>query len=264
MRALRAIFLVTIATIAAAPIMATPEKVTDIQSEAADPLLINDKATELAEFLYAREDMAKDLEQTLGVVLPQSMKSASDFGVYEAEYPGLISAIVAALKPVMLKAYDDKMPLLWKSMSQIYREEFSPAELDQLIAFFKSPAGIRFTNSLKNNVNKQQFMDAAVSSGGELTDEVSGAVEKAKAQAIKKANMQMSSADKLAIFRFENSPLGPKMMVIGPLVQKALLEWDYTFTNEQKLEFVTIRQNTISAFIAKADAEKQALDAAPS
>jgi hypothetical protein len=251
--------------LAASPIMATPEPLAiGAQLEASTTLLVDDKATELAQFLNSREDMGKQLERTLSISLPQSMKQVSDFGIYETEYPGLIAAVVASLKPVMLKAYDDKMPLLWANASQIYREEFSPAELDQLVAFYKSPVGIRFITSMKNNVDTQQMMDAAVKSQGEPSGEVAAAKKKTDAAAINKTNQQMSAAGKLAIFRFENSSLGPKLVTVGPRISKAVLDWDFYFTDEQKKKFLAVRQSAISKFIAKADAAKQTVNVTPS
>ena len=249
------IFSVVMGTLAASPIMATPEPVAiGALLEASTTLLVDDKATELAQFLNSREDMGKQLDRTLSISLPQSMKQVSDFGIYETEYPGLIAAVVAALKPVMLKAYDDKMPLLWANASKIYREEFSPAELDQLVAFYKSPVGIRFITS----------MDAAVKSQGEPSGEVAAAKKKIDAAAINKTNQQMSAADKLAIFRFENSSLGPKLVTVGPRISKAVLDWDFYFIDEQKKKFLAVRQSAISEFIAKADAAKQTVNVTPS
>jgi hypothetical protein len=252
-----------IAASSASPAFAVPETV-NINSQIADsnPTIIQDRATELAQFLYSREDMARQLKQTLSTSLPQSMKNVSDFGIYETEYPGLIAAVVDAAIPEMLKAYDDKMPLLWRSTSQIYREKFNSAELDQILAFYKSPVGIRFMKTLQNNVDSQQFMDAAVASQGEETDSVSDAVKKAKTQALKKTGTQTSAADKIAIFRFENSPLGPKLAAVGPLISKAVSEWDYYFPEEQKQAFLASRQTIITEFIAKADSQKQSLDSA--
>lgn len=259
------IFSVLMCMLATSPAVAIPDYAAiNAQAEFDSTLVINDSATELAQFLYSREGMTRQLEQILSVALPQSMKTASDFGIYEAEYPGLIAAVVTSLKPAMLKAYDDKMPLLWKATSQIYRENFSPAELEQLVIFFKSPVGVRLSNSVQSNFNTQQFMDAAVASEGELTDLVVDASKKAKTQAIKKTTAQMSPADKLAIFRFENSSLGPKLALVGPTINNAILEWDYFFTDERKQEFLAIRQSAIAEFIAKADAQSQTINVMPS
>lgn len=261
MRGSRAIVSIAAIVLVTSPAFAVPEPIAiGDQAEVDSAIEIDDSATALAKFLYSREQMAAQLDRILAESLPQSMKNASDFGIYETEYPGLIAAVVTALKPVMLKAYDNKMPLLWTTTSQIYREKFSSAELEQMIVFFKSPVGKRFTNALESNVDTQTFMDAAVAAGGELTDGVTTAKRKADAAAVKKTNGQMSATDKIAIFRFENSSLGPKLAAVGPLISKAVIEWDYFFTDKQKQEFLTIRQATISEFIAKADAQKQAID----
>jgi hypothetical protein len=263
MRSFAAILLVLAGLVTPLPVMASSELAPVAgKAETGTLKLVDDKATELALFLYSRETLAQQLDKTLTQSLPQSMKSASDFGIYEAEYPGLVDAVVAALKPVMLKAYEDKMPLLWATTAQIYRENFGAAELDQLVAFYKSPVGMRYMATARSNVDTQTYMDAAVGAQRELTDEVTAAKNKSEAAAIRKTNQQISAADKLIIFRFENSPLGPKLATTGPLIGKAMMEWDYYFTDEQKRSFLAIRQKTIGEFIGKADAAKQPVNSA--
>ncbi len=264
MHSSKAILGTLVGMLCASQALAAPEPTAiGAQSEFVSSVAVNDNATELAHFLYSRDAMASQVKQTLSTTLPQSMNNVTDFGIFESEYPGLIAAVVSAAIPVMLKAYDDKIPLLWKNISQIYRDKFTPSELDQLAAFYKSPVGVRFINALKSSADNQKYMDAVVVSEGEVTDSIVAASKQVGIQALKKTNAQMSTADKIAIFRFENSPLGAKLLVVGPIMQKALLDWDFYFSDAQRQEFIAIRQSAISEFIAKADAQRQAANDAP-
>ncbi len=229
-----------------------------IQDVDINPPLIEDNATEIARFLNSREIISTQVSKVLDVTLPQSMMAVTDFAIYEKEYPGLIAAISASIKPAMLKAYDDKMPLLWSKQSQVIRDNLTSTDIDKLLIFYRSPAGIRLITAIRNNADVSSIVNAAVVSGGP-DESVKTALQKETMNAIRKSAAQTSAADKLEIFRFENSPLGRKLPALIPLQQRATLEWDFYFTEEQKNEIAKVRQDAISDFIAKADAAKAAL-----
>jgi hypothetical protein len=219
------------------------------------PDLVKDTATELAQLLFSRELVQTQVGGVLDVNLPKSMKSNTDFAIYEKEYPGLIKAVVASIKPAMLKAYDEKVPLLWFNMSQLYRDNFTPGEISQLHAFYASPVGVRFMATIRRNSNADNSLNAAIANG-EVNAKVVATVKAETVNAIRRSNAQISPADKLAIFKFENSPVGRKLAQFGPKAQKTQLDWDFYFTESQIAEFARARTEAISDFTTKADAAK--------
>jgi hypothetical protein len=245
----------------AAAVPASPQ-VVNAQATTALPVNINpdliaDKATELSQVLYSRTVVRSQLDSALTVTLPKSMKNTTDYAIYEKEYPGLIAAIVSAIKPAMLKAYDDKMPLLWFNLSQLYRDNFTAGEIAQLHAFYAGPVGVRLMETLRRNSNMDNAMDTAIANG-EANAKVAAAVNAQVNEAVRKSNSQISASDKLAIFRFENSLVGRKLTLFNPKAQKAQIDWDFYFTPAQSAEIDQIRTNAIADFIAKADAVKAA------
>jgi hypothetical protein len=251
----------------AAAIPASPPEVATQAAVAApvniNPDLIADKATTLAQLLFSRPLVQSQVGGVLDDTLPRSMKSNTDFALYEKEYPGLIKTVVAAIKPPMLKAYDEKLPLLWFNMAQLYRDNFTPAEIGQLYSFYASPVGVRFIAIVRSNSNMDSTVKAAITEGGSR-EKVVAASNAQQNQAIRVSNAQITTADKLAIFRFENSPVGRKLALFGPKAQKTQLDWDFFFTEANLSEFARARGDAVTDFMAKADAAKAARPAATS
>lgn len=216
--------------------------------------LIPDKATDLARFLYSQDVIMGQVGQVLDQSLPIALKNDPDFSIYEEAFPGFVETVVSSIKPAMLQAYIDKMPLLWIRLSQHFRNSFTPAEIDQLHAFYSGPVGIRFIATLRDNADSQAMVNSAVKSDGSK-EEMVGAAKEATAQAIRKTRTQLSAADRIAILRFENSPIGRKLGSAGATAQNIVLEWDLYFTQQQLQEFDRVRSVAIEEFLAKVDAE---------
>jgi hypothetical protein len=220
-----------------------------------NPDLIPDKATEMAQLLFSRKLVQSQVSNLLDESLPQSMKNNSDFRIYEKEYPGLTDSVILAIKPAMLKAYDDKLALLWSNLSQLYRDNFTPSEIEQLHAFYASPVGMRLMSTVRSNINRDDIANTAVANV-ELNEKVITDIKIQASEAIRKSNSQISSADKMIIFRFENSAAGRKLVAFNPKAQRIQLEWDYYFTETQLAEFARVRGEAITEFMEKADAAK--------
>ncbi len=215
--------------------------------------LVPDKATDLAQLLYSQDVVMGQVGQVLDQSLPIALKNDPDFSIYEEAFPGFVETVVTSIKPAMLQAYIDKMPLLWLRLSQHYRDSFAPAEMDQLHAFYSGPVGTRFITTLRDNADSQAMVNSAVKSD-RSKDEMAGAAKEATAQALRKTRTQLSAADRIAILRFENSPIGRRLASTGTTAQNIVLEWDLYFTQKQLQEFDRVRSTAIEEFLAKADA----------
>ncbi len=242
--------------------VAAPTATPETQPVNLSPELVKDKATDLVQLLFSRELVQAQVGGVLDVNLPKSMKINVDFANYEKVYPGLINVIAASIKPAMLKAYDEKLPLLWFNMAQLYRDNFTPAEIGQLHAFYASPVGVRFMASIRHNTNMDSTLDAAIANGA-VNAKVAAAAKANTAAAIRKTAAQISPADKLTIFKFENSPVGRKLAQFGPKAQKTQLDWDFYFSESQLAEFDRARGEAITDFTTKADAAKAAAQIKP-
>jgi hypothetical protein len=219
------------------------------------PAIMDERAMKLAQLLYTRETVQQQVTNSLEISLRQTLQHNPDTMVLEVEYPGLISVIISSLKPVMLSAYDEKLPLLWDKLGELSTTEFSQSELDQLLGFYSGPVGTRYLVSLRRNARTTNTVDASMKAGG-LDKTLSDAAKKDTNAAIIKANSETTAADKLAIFRFENSPVGRKLATVVPQSQKIQIEWDFYFTDAQRELFAKTRGDAVADFVAKTDAAR--------
>jgi hypothetical protein len=211
------------------------------------------KALDLIQQQYSAEKITKQVSLVLDKALPQSLASDRQFIELEAAYPGLQDVLIGAIKPVMLKAYTDKLPLLWDQLTNLYAENLTVTEIDQISAFSKSAVGIRYAAALHQNQNMSPVVDAARNAGG-MDASVTTASRREQMTMIRKATSEISNSDRLAIFRFENSIAGAKITKMVPKLQDILLKWDFYFTEQQKASFIDVRTLALRDFMAKSDA----------
>lgn len=224
-------------------------------AKAPEVIAIDERAIKLAQLLFTRETVQEQVTNSIEISLRQTLQNNPDNMVLEAEYPGLTNVIISSLKPVMLEAYDAKLPQLWDSLSVLYTTEFTESELDQLLGFYTGPVGVRYMKSLRRNAGTINTMDASLKAGG-LDKTVIDAANRDRNSAIRKANAETTTADKLAIFRFENSAAGRKLLTIVPQSSKIQIEWDFYFTDEQRVFFAKTRSDAVADFVSKTDAAR--------
>jgi Uncharacterized protein conserved in bacteria (DUF2059) len=224
-------------------------------AKAPEVIAIDERAIKLAQLLFTRETVQEQVTNSIEISLRQTLQNNPDNMALEAEYPGLTNVIISSLKPVMLEAYDAKLPQLWDSLSVLYTTEFTESELDQLLGFYTGPVGVRYMKSLRRNAGTTNTMDASLKAGG-LDKTVIDAANRDRNSAIRKANAETTTADKLAIFRFENSAAGRKLLTIVPQSSKIQIEWDFYFTDEQRVFFAKTRSDAVADFVSKTDAAR--------
>jgi hypothetical protein len=219
------------------------------------PVIMDERAMKLAQLLFTRETVQQQVTNSLEISLRQTLQNNPDNMVLEAEYPGLTNVIISSLKPVMLSAYDEKLPQLWDSLGVFFTTEFTQHELDQLLAFYTGPVGVRYMASLRRNARTTNTLEAGMKAGG-LDKTVSDAAKKDTYVAIAKTNAETTAADRIAIFRFENSPVGRKLATTISQSQKIQIDWDFYFTDTQKEFFAKTRGDAVADFVAKMDAAR--------
>lgn len=220
-------------------------------------------ATDLAHFLFAKPIVMAQITSVIDVNLPQSMLTNSDYGAIEEAYPGVIDSALAAIRPIMLKAYEEKLPLLWSQMAQHYVENYTADEIVAMLEFYRSPTGVRLLQGVRENIDMQEVMDAAVKSGGAQTIETAAAQRAGGQTAVKAANKSLSNADKVAIFRFEQSPLGRKILALIPSALKIQNDWDTYFPEDTLADIDQTRSAAVTRFMDEADAQNYNKVAAP-
>jgi hypothetical protein len=215
-----------------------------------------DQAIALAKFTNSEAKIQSQILGTIEVTLPQMLRSDAQFSALEKAYPGLIAVIVESLKPKMLAAYAQKTPLLWERLGSLYANNLTSAELNQMMAFYKSPTGQKVLTGFSQTGNNANILKQTRETGGADMDKLGAAAQRDLAATARKVSASFTDTERVAIFKFENSPLGVKLAKLVPQVQRTVIEWDVYFTPEQMNDFASTRAAAVTAFIAEADAKK--------
>jgi hypothetical protein len=216
-----------------------------------------DQAIALAKFLNPETKIQQQVLNTLEATLPKMLQSDPQFVALESAYPGLTNVIVESLKPKMLAAYAQKTPLLWERLGAVYANNLTASELDSLLAFYQSPAGQRLLVGFSQSGNNTNIIRQGHKTGADM-DKLAEAAQNDISSTARKVSATMTDADRIAIFKFENSPLGVKLVEIIPKILKASLEWDMYFTDAQRKDFASTRGAAVTGFIAESDAKAAA------
>lgn len=117
---------------AAAPSAATP---------ALAPAPIPDNALRLSRLLNPSGKLIDVAMRGFDVGVHAALQNnPEDAAIYDRN-PGLLDAIVAAGKPIVRRHVEAAVPVHQRKFAEFYARKFSPAEIEQLLAFYSTPTG---------------------------------------------------------------------------------------------------------------------------
>jgi len=142
----------------------------------------------------------------------QLQKSPDDAATYQKN-PGLLDAILAAGRPVIRKHLESRIPEHQQRYARFYADKFSPAEIDELIAFYSTPTGAKVIAAMYAGHGIDKVVEAMDKNDGNLSandvQEINGA-EAAKLPDVFDAD------DWKAISAFGATPAHAKLQSIAP------------------------------------------------
>jgi hypothetical protein len=214
-----------------------------------------EKGIALATYLNPETKIHTMVLNVVEKTLPRIMRDDPQFSSLENAYPGLINVIIQSMKPKMLAAYSQKLPLLWNRLGAVYANGLTSAELDTVDAFYKSPVGKKVVAGFIEQNDSYTAAKQMVQNGSSNSAALESAVSQDTAITARKVGLTLTDAERVAIFKFENSPLGVKISKMLPDITRTMLEWDSYFTQEQINDFNSTRSAAITAFIEETDAK---------
>lgn len=131
-----------------------------------------------------------------------------------AEFPGLAEAIVERCRPLVAKYTRDSVPAVQDKSARFFMSRFSPAEIDQLLLFYRSPVGTKVIAGMFAGVDGADV-------AADIVDRESGEVKSADisklvGSALMRIAPSFTQDDKAALIAFGTSPVGRKMNSLTP------------------------------------------------
>lgn len=99
------------------------------------------RALELADLLNGERVTRAQAIKFFQVTVPEQMRAQPEYRALEAKYPGVIEHVVGRMQPVVTDLMLKRMPRLLERSAAVYTARFTPAEVEQILAFYRSPTG---------------------------------------------------------------------------------------------------------------------------
>lgn len=184
----------------------------DRPASMADRAETQDAAT-LARLIYPEALNSAIVTYTIVHRITPSYRDDPNLRTLEADRPGIIDAIIAAMRPVVEQGRREALPRLWADTGAVYAAGLTPDELRQAVMFHKSPAGRRLALAEQKAVaDASPRPDRA----GHQTGQRTGA----------------DPEDVRAGRVFGATPTGRKLVALQPRIDAIVKAWNNSWTPE--------------------------------
>lgn len=101
------------------------------------------EADKLARLIYPEMLNRAITAYTIAHIVTPAYHADPGLRSLEKDYPGIIDAMIAAIRPVFAQGRVDALPALWTKTAAVYTSNLSREELQEAIAFYESLDGQR-------------------------------------------------------------------------------------------------------------------------
>lgn len=180
------------------------------------------RSTELSLLLNSEALVRAVLNRTLHETLPESLKRNEAFQKLEARWPGITGEYLTLVEPLVVGPALKRMAVFQQQAAAIYREQLTLAEINEMLAFYKSEAGTRLLNTIKGKADLAPLLNEQRSTGGktEITQkDIGNVINNMSSQTIGATSFD----DRLALMRFSATSAGQKLHNVNIAVQQLSL-----------------------------------------
>ena len=134
------------------------------------------------------------------------------FNTMEQQYPGMKEAISVRIRPIVINYARQTLPLYRADLSQLFQAELTTAECNAAVAFFASSDGQVLMSSLQESMGYERTAGALAGQKPATNADVAADKRAAGQQAFS----SFDPARRQRVTRFFESPLGRKLLALGP------------------------------------------------
>ena len=204
---------------------------------------------ELAQLLNSDAMSRAQIDHMLSETFPAALAADAAFKELEKDYPGISRATLDAMRPIVTAEVVKGLPTLWNSLGAIYAEEFTEGELNEVLAFFRSPAGGRVIENMAREVTFGAELQAMLAS--EQNDISETAMRTGLAAGAVKAVRKLSEEDRKAVAAFGWTPAGAKLAATKKRILPVLTAWSNQTSPETDARMEKAMTEVIEKFIGK-------------
>jgi hypothetical protein len=177
---------------------------------------------ELAQLLNSEAMIMALLDRMLIDTMPDALLQDSNVQRMEAEYPGIVKAMIEAMSPILKRYVIGMLPRIWDEVAVIYAGNLSEDDLRKVIAFYRSPTGVRVIELMLNDLDFGPGMTAMIQSGNfEGGEALVGDAIRVSANRLPG---KLTPAQREDVVRFGLSPAGQRAFALTPRVEAVVAQ----------------------------------------
>ena len=188
----------------------------------AAPAALSENALRLSRLVNSSDKMLElGMRGFEGGIQAELKRKPEEAAIY-ARNPGLLDAILAAARPVMRKHLLAVIPQHQQRFAGFYAGNFTPEEIDQLIAFYSSPTGAKVIDAMYAGMDVGKIVAAAgTTPESPLTARQVGEFNNSAAATLPD---KFDAEDWKAMFIFAASPVRAKLQRLSPALNQLVAD----------------------------------------
>jgi hypothetical protein len=215
---------------------------------------IHADALQLAELMAPRDVMLAGELRQFDLHFRQTILNGRTVEEVDGEYPGLTDAIVAAARPLVVKAAGRALDEIYPKVGQVIQARLTGDEIAQLQTFYRTGAGRTIVRGMAATADAGAIYKQAVEQPDAPVTEQQVASHIRSAAA--KASENFSDADKSALLEFMKMPVFPKLAGMQPSIRQIVADAH----NRKDPELEAVMDETLaeaaSAHMRRVDAKR--------
>ena len=193
---------------------------------------VREDALELARLLNPADLLMGLAGRSFDEAFDKGMAAEGSSETLEKEFPGLIAELRQAIREATLADLRADMPVLHRRYAKFFGASFTPDEIAELLAFYRSPTGAKIIRAKFASLDVSTLSDRfAVDQNAKLS---AGDVRDLNQGAMPGVWKDMSADDIKALMAFGLNPVAKKLKAIAP--QMAEIEADIANEPDRALD----------------------------
>jgi hypothetical protein len=205
--------------------------------------------TELAKITNGENVSNAQLDKMLSDTMPKALAANPDIAAMERKYPGIIAAMLAAMRPLFEAHVARDMPRQWPMIGRLYAERMSAPEIQATIAFYRSTTGQRVIQLMGEESDYSAVINQAIAEPDSKITE--SGLRSGVSSGIAALQRRLTPAEIAEVARFEASPAGLKLRGTIPVIQSAIVAMGNEPTPELDAQLEKAMQDVVATFTSE-------------
>jgi hypothetical protein len=204
---------------------------------------------ELAKRVLSDDHTDAKVDGLIAATLKALTEADSDVADLDRQYPGLVTAVGDAMRPLMLRGVAQTMPAYRADLAAMYARNLTPAEARTFADFLARPGPRAFFGSIASQMNYNSMANDLVAERDISSTSLSRDVRNTAKEVVAAATPEQVQE----VQTFFATPLGKKLIALREQKSAVDLKWANADMPELEREMENLVTETMITHIGKTD-----------